>query len=148
MTTRVQLQAAWRALCRAVLAVLIAGAAGHPAAIAAQREFTVLVVYSSSRLLPANVEGDRGLRQVVRSTDERQVLIIEEYLDMPRLGGPAYEQTLRTYLHDKYAPRMPDVVILAGEGLPFLLANRGHIFPGLALGPVNTNEVHRRSARS
>ena len=87
-----------------------------PAAVAAQREFTVLVVYSSSRLLPANIEGDRGLRQVVRSTAERQVLIVDEYLDMPRLGGPAYEQTLRTYLHDKYAPRMPDVVVLAGEG--------------------------------
>ncbi len=109
------------------------GVLGHAAAAASQREFTVLVVYSSSRLLPANIEGDRGLRQVVRSTVNRPVLIVDEYLDMPRLGGPAYEQTLRSYLHDKYAPRMPDVVVLAGEGLPFLLANRADIFPGRAL---------------
>jgi signal transduction histidine kinase len=133
MTTRVQPQAAWCTLRWAWLAVLLLGAMGHTAAGASQREFTVLVVYSSSRLLPANIEGDRGLRQGLRSTADRQVLIIEEYLDMPRLGGPAYEQTLRTYLHDKYAQRMPDAVILAGEGLPFLLAHRGHIFPGLPL---------------
>ena len=107
--------------------------AGQPAAVASPREFTVLVIYSSSRLLPANIEGDRGLRQGLRSTADRPVLIIDEYLDMPRLGGPAYEQTMRTYLHDKYAQRMPDVVILAGEGLPFLLAHRAYIFPGLPL---------------
>jgi len=134
MTTSVQLWAAWRTLCQAWLATLLLGALGHPAALASQRELTVLVVYSSSRLLPANVEGDRGLRQVVRSTADRPVLIVDEYLDLPRLGGPAYEQTLRTYLHDKYAPRPPDVVVAAGDtALVFLLANRAQLFPGLPM---------------
>ena len=135
MTTRVQLWAAWRTLCQAWLATLLLGALGHPAALASQRELTVLVVYSSSRLLPANIEGDRGFRQAVRSTTERPVLIVDEYLDLPRLGGPAYEQTLRTYLHDKYAPRPPDLVVAAGDtALVFLLANRAQLFPGAAHG--------------
>lgn len=133
MATSLPLPATWRFLLRAWLAALLFGALGPNGAVATQREFTVLVIYSSSRLLPANIEGDRGLRQGLRSTADRQMLIIEEYLDMPRLGGAAYEQTLRTYLHDKYAQRMPDAVILAGEGLPFLLAHRGYIFPGLPL---------------
>ena len=134
MATRVQLQATWRIPYRVWLAALLLGVLGHTAAMAAPREFTVLVIYSSSRLLPANIEGDRGLRQVVRSTAERQVLIVDEYLDLPRLAGPAYEQTLITYLSDKYAPRMPDLVIAAGDSaLSFLLAHREQIFPDLAL---------------
>lgn len=133
MATSLPLLATWRFLLRAWLAALLFGALGPNCAVATQREFTVLVIYSSSRLLPANIEGDRGLRQGLRSTADRKVLIIEEYLDIPRLGGAAYEQTLRTYLHDKYAQCMPDAVILAGGGLPFLLAHRGYIFPGLPL---------------
>jgi len=134
MMTRVQLWAASRTLCQAWLCALLLGALGHPAALASQRELTVLVVYSSSRLLPANIEGDRGFRQAVRSTTERPVLIVDEYLDLPRLGGPAYEQTLRTYLHDKYAPSPPDVVVAAGDtALVFLLANRAQLFPGLPM---------------
>jgi signal transduction histidine kinase len=92
---------------------------------------SVLVLYSNGRLLPANIEGDRGLRDTIRSTPERPVTIFDEFLDTPRFGGPDYERTLLAYLHDKYAQRPPDVVVAAGEqALKFLVDQRGALFPG------------------
>ena len=103
--------------------------AAQGAAIAGASQRTVLVIYSSSRLLPANVEGDRGLRRAILNTAERPVLVLDEYLDMPRLGGPAHEDTLRAYLTGKYGTQPPQLVIAAGElALAFLLAHRQTLF--------------------
>ena len=74
----------------------------------------VMVLYSNDRLLPANVEGDLGLREAVAGLRNGQVELFDEYLDEPRFGGPSYEQTVATYLHDKYASRPPEIV-MSGE---------------------------------
>jgi signal transduction histidine kinase len=113
-------------LLSAVLVILPTEAAPLPP--------TVVVVYSSSRLLPANIEADRGLRQAMRPAAGRRVQVIDEFLDMPRLGGRAYEDTLRSYLRDKYAPRLPAVLVAAGDpALVFLLKNRDRLFPGVVV---------------
>ncbi len=118
----------------------------HPAAVASHHEATVLVLYSNSRLLPATIEGDRGLRQAIRSSAERPVLVLDEFLDMPRMGGQAYEDTVRTYLHDKYAPRPPHVVIAGGdEALGFLLKYRDQLFPGVAVVHMSATQGYLRA---
>ena len=102
---------------------------GLPALVAAQDK-TVLVLYSNSRLLPANVEADRGLRASIVSTGSRRVQLFDEFLDEPRFAGPDYSKTFGAYLAGKYASRRPDVIVAAGAtALEFLLDRRATLFP-------------------
>ena len=90
----------------------------------------VMVLYSNDRYLPANEEGDLGLREAVAGLSNGHVELFDEYLDEPRFGGPSYEQTVATYLRDKYASRPPEIVIVGGEvALAFVLRNRMQLFP-------------------
>jgi signal transduction histidine kinase len=99
-----------------------------PAAAVESRN--VLVLYSSSRLLPANVEGDAALRAAIKTSAAHPVEFYDEYLDIPRFGGEAYVKTIVTYLHEKYAQRPPDVVVAGGsDALEFTLQNRAQLFP-------------------
>ncbi len=117
----------WLAALPPALAMKSVASAGAPQPV-------VLVIYSSSRLLPANVDGDRGLRQTIRSTADRPVLVLDEYLDMPRVGGKAYEGTLLNYLKDKYGAQQPSLVIAAGDlALGFLLEHRQQLFANVPL---------------
>lgn len=90
----------------------------------------VLILYSNGRLLPANIEVDRGLREAFRTSADRSINLFEEFLDAPRFGGQAYTHTLATYLREKYASRPPDVIVaVSDEALRFLLRNRAELFP-------------------
>ena len=110
------------------MAGLLAGI-GLPASAAAQDK-TVLVLYSNGRLLPANVEADRGLRASIVSTANRHVELCDEFLDEPRFAGPDYIRTFEAYLAGKYASRRPDVIVAAGgSALDFLLVYRNTLFP-------------------
>jgi signal transduction histidine kinase len=105
----------------------------------------VLVLYSNSRLLPANVEGERGLRQAIFQAGS-PVALFDEFLDFPRFQGPDQERTVATYLRDKYAKRPPRVIVVAGEGaLSFLLRDRAMLFPGV---PVVHMGISRPVLRS
>jgi signal transduction histidine kinase len=111
-------------------AYLLLGATWSPthAAPGAVETHTILVLYTSDRLLPADVEGDRGFRAAVSRVNHAVVDVCDEFLDEPRFGGTAYEQSVATYLRDKYASRPPEIVVVAGdEALDFLL--RQHLFP-------------------
>jgi C4-dicarboxylate-specific signal transduction histidine kinase len=92
---------------------------------------TIVVLYSDDRFLPANIEGDRGLRAAIATVDGGLVEMFEEHLDQAHFGGsPGYEQALFTYLHDKYASRAPEIVVIGGdEALDFVLRNRMRLFP-------------------
>jgi hypothetical protein len=81
----------WLGTC--AIACLLA-IAGTPA-IAAEKTGNVLVIYSSARTLPAMIAFDRGFRQAIKSSPDREVSIFDEYLDArrfldaPRVGvGP------------------------------------------------------------
>ncbi len=119
----------WRALWLLALGCLFAAAA----ALAAEPS-NVLVLYSNGRLVPGNVEVERGLRSTIVSSAERPVRIFSEFLDRPEFDGPAYEATFTTYLRNKYADRPPAVLVaVAKESLEFLLRHRAQLFPGVPL---------------
>jgi len=100
-----------------------------PAAWAAPAR-NVLVLYSYSRLLPANVEADRAFGETFAARPELGVEMFAEFLDRPRFGGEAYERAVAASLREKYAGLMPEVVIAAGEeALGFLLRHRAEVFP-------------------
>ena len=110
-----------------VIAGLVA-AIGQPA-IAATDTSNVLVLYSNGRLLPGNVEGDRGLHETVRAPADRSLMLFYEFLDAPRFGGEAYDELVAAYLRGKYASRPPRVIVaLSVEALGFLLRHRTELF--------------------
>jgi signal transduction histidine kinase len=100
-----------------------------PLAVAAPAR-QVLVLYSNSRLLPANIAFDSGLRQVVDANHGQPVQILAEFLDEPEFSGDRYEVTVSTYLREKYADRPLDAVLTGGpEALSFMLRYRDRLFP-------------------
>jgi signal transduction histidine kinase len=112
---------------RWLIAVLVAFLAVP--AFAAAEAAKILVAYSNGRLLPANVEIDRGLRAALEGSPGRRVAIFEEFLDYPRFGGDAFERRFATYLRGKYGDDLPDVIVAVGnEALRFVLANRLDLF--------------------
>jgi C4-dicarboxylate-specific signal transduction histidine kinase len=109
----------------------------------------VLVLFSNARLLPANVEGERGLREAFAKAEPR-VELFAEFLDMSNFGGRAYSGTVATYLTEKYASRPPDVIVAAGDdALEFLLRHRGRLLPGtpIVYMGVSPSELGRMPAR-
>ena len=113
------------ALASWALAVLPARAADAP---------DVLVIYSNDRLLPANVEVDRGLRDAMAGAPERKVEMFAEFMDRPAFSGPAAERVFATYLRDKYATRPPSAIVLAGgPALAFMVRHRAGLFPGVPI---------------
>ena len=60
----------------------------------------VLVLFSNGRLLPANVEVERGLRQSLPPGHRRS--LFEEFLDAPRFRGADFERATVDYLRVKY----------------------------------------------
>ena len=116
------------------------------AAVAAAENSNVLVLYSNGRLIPGNVEGDRGLHQTVRAPADRPVTLFYEFLDAPRFGGPAFDQMVASYLREKYASRPPRVIVaVREEALGFLLRHRRELF---AQAPVVHVGIDRLSLRS
>lgn len=104
----------------------------------------VLVIFSNGRLLPANVEAERGLRSV--SSPEFQGRLYEEFLDAHRFSGPAVEQAAVEYLRAKYRTRPPSVLVAAGpEALAFILAHRAALFPTLPVVHLAVSGSHLRA---
>ena len=102
----------------------------HASAAAAQETRNVLVIFSNARLLPANIELESGLRETFAKSDDPRVELFAEFLDVPHFGGPAYSDTMATYLREKYAARPPDAIVVAAEdALEFVLRHRDQLFP-------------------
>ncbi|MDM0029362.1 sensor histidine kinase [Variovorax saccharolyticus] len=109
------------------LCLLMAGGC----AVAGHGSF-VLVLYSNGRLVPGNIDVEAGLRSAIDSSAKRPVQIFSEFLDRPEFVGEAYENTMTTYLHDKYADHPPAVVVaVARDSLDFVLRHREALFPGV-----------------
>jgi len=100
----------------------------------------VLVLYSSARLLPANIEGERGLTETLADPNGGRVDLYSEFLDIPRFEGVEYERAFAAYLHDKYAVRQPEIVVAGSDqALRFLLRERARLFPSASLIHMGVN---------
>ena len=106
----------------------------------------VLIIYSNSRLLPANVEFYHGLSNVLQSDGEQSVRIYAEFLDRPEFSGDAYENLEVAYLHGKYAMAPPDIIVAAAdEALGFAFRHRTQLFPDT---PIFYSAVFTATLRS
>jgi C4-dicarboxylate-specific signal transduction histidine kinase len=111
---------------------------------------TVVVLYSDDRFLPANIEGDRGLRAAIANAGGDQVELFDEHLDHLHFdGSPDYERTIYTYLHDKYAALAPEVIVAGGnEALDFILRNRPRLFPQAPVVHMGVDRSFLKSIRN
>ncbi|MDB5545531.1 MAG: integral rane sensor signal transduction histidine kinase [Hyphomicrobiales bacterium] len=93
----------------------------------------VLVLFSNSRLLPANIDAEKSFRETLLAAVP-DAEISTEFLDFPRFSGADHVANLKTYVKRKYAERRPDVLVAAGgDALNFLLENQGELFPDAPL---------------
>ena len=119
---------AGRCLCAPVWLLLLGLLSASPSVLAVTPH-NVLVIYSNSRLLPATVEGDRGLVEGFAARPDLTVAVSAEFLDQPRFSGEAYERTFVTYLREKYAAHPPDAILTgSNEALDFMLRHRAELF--------------------
>lgn len=108
----------------------------------------VLVVYSNDRLLQANIDIDRGLREGRPGKGAASLRFFSEFLGTPTFAGAAYEAVTAAYLRDKYGTQPPRVIVGAGyNALDFLLRHRERMFPAVPIvhvGVDRTQLVNRR----
>ena len=116
-----------------------------PSVVVAQTS-NVLVIFSNNRLLPANIEVDRGLQEGIARSADRTVALFAEFLDQPAFTGQAYQQTITTYLREKYTDHPPSTIVVTGEfALEFLLHHRADLFPDVPLVFVPVDRSFSRS---
>lgn len=106
----------------------------------------VLVLYANSRLLPANLEVDRGLREVLTASPDKASTLFAEFLDRPAFSGPAFEALFADYLRSKYRSRPPRVVLVAGQpALDFLLRHRAELFAAVPVVHLAIDKAYLQS---
>jgi signal transduction histidine kinase len=92
---------------------------------------SVLVLYSNNRLVPGNVEVDRGLSAALASANAGSIRTYSEFLDSPEFSGDSYENLEVSYLHGKYAAAPPDAIVaVSNYALSFIVRHRVQLFPG------------------
>lgn len=122
------------------LLVLFTFPLSYGRALAAEKVKRVLVLFANNRLLPADIEADKGLREVIASsgigTDVRT-----EFLDYPDFSGDAHLANFTRYLKGKYDGVTLNAIVVNGSGaLNFMLRNRPQFFPNV---PVVYLRVHK-----
>jgi signal transduction histidine kinase len=116
-----------------MLALLAIGVALESGAIAESTR-RVLVLYSYSRLVPVNLEVDRGLDTVLEREGIGPLSRFSEFLDSPEFHGEDDENLMATYLRGKYARRPPEVIVaMADDALSFLVRRRASLFSGVPI---------------
>jgi C4-dicarboxylate-specific signal transduction histidine kinase len=106
----------------------------------------VLVLYSYGRLLPGNIEGDRGLAEGFAARPDLAVAASAEFLDNPRFSGDTYERAFVTYLREKYAAHPPEVVIAsANEAMDFMLRHRAELFAQVPIVHMSVSSNYLQS---
>jgi C4-dicarboxylate-specific signal transduction histidine kinase len=109
--------------------MVLCGLLGAPSVTGAQTR-NVLIIFSNNRLLPANIEIDRGLRETIATSTDRVVETFAEFLGRPAFSGQDYERLFATYLREKYITRPPETIVLvAYPALDFFLRHRAEMFP-------------------
>ncbi len=106
----------------------------------------ILVLYANDRLLPADIEGERGFRTALAGYGDMPLDICDEFLDVHRFSGATHEEDLAAFLHKKYASKPPAVVVVGGgQALEFALRYRMLLFPEAPLVHMGVNRTTLRS---
>jgi PAS domain S-box-containing protein len=107
----------------------------------------VLVLHAYNYTFPATSAAADGARERLLHGSSQKIELDAEYLDLVRFSEPGHEQLVANFLRDRYAKRRPDVVlVISGEGLPFVLKHRDAFAPGVPVVFIGiSREVYEAS---
>ena len=96
------------------------------------RARSVLVLDQSEARGPFYYQVFSGLRSVLTADTQSHTTLYSENLDLSRFDGPAYEESLRRHLKEKYRDRRIGVVVAIGAAaLELVLRWREELWPGV-----------------
>jgi signal transduction histidine kinase len=99
---------------------------------AEMRARSILVLDQSEARGPFYYQVFSGLRSVLTANTQTHTTLYSENLDLSRFGGPAYEESLRRHLKEKYRDRSIGVVVAIGTAaLELVLRWREELWPGV-----------------
>lgn len=100
-----------------------------PALLAAAERPRVLLLFSNDRLLPANQELERGIRDTLK---DRGVELFGEFLDAVRFPGPEQAAVMERFLTERHRDRpLAACVCIGPQALEFLSMRRNTLFHGV-----------------
>jgi PAS domain S-box-containing protein len=92
----------------------------------------VLVIYSASRLMPAVLAFDEGLRSSLHKGSPGGINLYSEFFDLYRTPHPENEKRWVDYLRWRYADQKFDLIIaVEGSALEFLEKHGADLFPNV-----------------
>jgi PAS domain S-box-containing protein len=122
----------WSGLLLAIVPAWVALAAQAPGTSPPIKR--IVIFFSDEPTLPGNPLIDRGLRAGFAKDLSFRTEFFQEYLDLSRFGGEAYEQRLAGALSQKYGGRQPDLLIAIAPLATLFAARWGPIvFPGVPI---------------
>jgi PAS domain S-box-containing protein len=94
----------------------------------------VLMLYPYDNTLPATVLAGAGVKNRLLEKTSSKIDIAADFLDLGRFPTDADELRLAHYLAEKYAGRLPDIIMpLQSEALRFAVKYRGIIAPNVPI---------------
>jgi signal transduction histidine kinase len=109
---------------------------------AEMRTRPILVLDQSEARGPFYYQVFSGLRSVLAADTQSHTTLYSENLDLSRFDGPAYEESLRRYLKEKYRDRPIGVVVAVGTAaLELVLRWREELWPGVPVVFELVNET-------
>jgi hypothetical protein len=112
-----------------------------------ERARRVLMLFSESKDLPANIFLERATRAELEKRSRARLEFYAEHLAASRFPGESHYRLFREYLSEKYGRERPDLVMVF-VGRDFALAGElpQKLFPNLPIIFVAVNELDIRSA--
>jgi signal transduction histidine kinase len=106
------------------------------------RPRSILVLDQSDLRGPFYYQIFSALRAVVTTDARSQTTLYAEDLDLSRFDGPAYEESLKRYLTEKYRDRPIGVIVAVGEAtLKLVLRWRAELWPGIPVVFAMVDEI-------
>lgn len=111
----------------------------------------VLVLFSNDRLLPANQEMEKGLRQAFEGGGKTPAVdLFAEFLDAVRFPSPEQAAIMEEFLRDRHRDTPPVAwIALGSQAVEFLLQRRDSLFPGtpIVFGGIDAGQLASLSDR-
>jgi len=112
----------------------------------------VLILFSNDRLLPANQEVERGLRNAFGDGgNTSDVVLFAEFLDAVRFPNAGHQDTMEEFLRGRHSESPPVAWIALGpQALDFLMQRQDALFPGtpIVFGAIDQPELAALAGRS
>src|SRR5262245_7098179 len=102
----------------------------------------ILLLHAFNYTFPAAAAAADSARDHLLQRSPQRIELYVENLDLIRFSDSGLQQLVADFLRDRYAQRQPELVMLmGGQGLPFVLKHRDKFAPGVPVVFVGTSRV-------